>query len=144
MVSLLVLTAVSCQPIIYCVIENRSSETIIVEYTLKERTALIGGSHFPAKKTLNELGDFDIAWRELPPGQYVYDEQRTVSVSLSPGEALRVADISESPRSDRGLYAFGIESIRIKASRGNIEYSGIQTPMQFRRSEDGVYSITYY
>ena len=127
------------------VVINESGAPVEVYYALKEGRRIREWGIVPAKKHLKELEDFDVQWRDLAEGQYLYDEKTGgVTIMLMPGEALRVANLNNyfdhgEDRDD----SFNIESIRVTGAHGNVQYSGREARTQFAERRRQIFAITY-
>lgn len=128
------------------VVTNESDAVAEVRYTLKGRGALKFRCEPPAKKTVEQLEDSDVGWRELGADEYLCDEgARAVTVVLRPREALLVGrpkDYFEHTQ-ESADEAFDLESVRVAGAHGSIQYSGRMARTQFVERGNRVFVIAY-
>lgn len=83
-------------------------------------------------------------WRELSNGGYQVDhENRTVTVSTMPGEALLVKRVHWSDMKDGEPMSFSIEAITITGASGEIMLQGRQVSKAFVQEKNQLYTFTY-
>jgi hypothetical protein len=70
---------------------------------------------------------------------------RTVSVSVGPGDALRIADVSNYGSHDDTWNAneFPIDEITISGANGDLRLTGQQTRTTFAKVSLALYTLTY-
>lgn len=132
-------------------IVNGSTDNITVRYKIKKHEIdnLSGNVTLPirpAVKKTTELGK-QTAWNDLNPSQYALDPAaRTVTVSVAPGDALRIEhrNLVDGPQDDAHQAAdFDIEEIRITGNRGEVNLTGEQARVSFIPESKSLYTITY-
>ena len=146
---LLVFTA--CSYSTNFVIVNSSNSTITVRYKLKkneidntpERLTL---PVTPGVTKISELGK-QTAWTDLLPAQYGVDPTaRTVTVSILPGDALRIEhrNLVDGPQDEAFTSRnFAIEEIHITGARGEINLTGEQARTGFVTESKSLATVTY-
>jgi hypothetical protein len=108
------------------VVVNASSDPIEVRYMIRWlRDEPFAETRKPAILPVSQMESRK--WRELPPEQYAFDRSsRTATVSLQPGDALRIVQGGEyRERSLGDRRDFIIEELRlVDASGGSISFTG--------------------
>lgn len=146
LVSALLLTA--CTYGTDFVVVNESVKPINVRYKLKiappDRPFYFVGN--PAKVLASHLSDRRKEWHELSTGDYQLDQgTRTVTIQLSPREALRIALVidyefyNETQRSEQ----FYVEEITIAGEDGEIRFMGEQVRKAFVKDSGNLYALRY-
>jgi hypothetical protein len=154
----LMLSALTCAACSYStdfVVVNESGRPIMIRYkvkgpplgspTLTADPEVLTGS--PAKMDASQLGSRgrDL-WQPLSPDQYRIDqESRTVTVALSPREALRVTSMfhyigDEDPND---VAAWPIEEITISGDDGEMTFKGQKARKSFCYVSRVLYTLTY-
>ncbi|MDQ3685361.1 MAG: hypothetical protein M3430_07120 [Acidobacteriota bacterium] len=141
----------SCSYSTNFVIVNKSKSPVEVQYILNyvqrnDPSSRLSMYDMPTKKALEDLEDYDVAWRDLRYDEYRYDEStRTVTVTLPPDEVLRVArTFNYSGHSSERDGFFRIEEIRITGANGSVCYEGKQAQYQFIEQDMNLYTMTYF
>ena len=127
---LFALTLSACSFSTDFVVINASGQPIEVTYKIGE----VGGDPLlvtrkPATLPASQISSRE--WRELTPAQYAFDgEKRVVTVSLSPGVALRVNQGREWDAREAGT-DFIIKELKIRGLSGEITLKGDQVYKNF-------------
>lgn len=142
--SLLLLTA--CSYLTNFAVVNASDRAIEVKYKIKNLTGSVsphwGLPIVPAVKKISELHQ-EVSWQDLSASEFTIDpENRTVVVSLKPGEALRIEQRNLADESDPARN-FSIEEINIKGTSGEITLQGERLYTSFVAESKKVYTLTY-
>ena len=112
------------------VVVNESDRPIEVRYRIR------GNSSEPLSKTtkpatLPSAQLHSREWRELPSEQFAIDSvNRTVTVQVKPGEALRIANVRDYG-ADSGVTDFIIMEIQIVGTSGGVSLQGDQVYKSF-------------
>jgi hypothetical protein len=146
-VFMLVLLLSACSYTSSFVVLNESEMPVKVRYRIKrfdaEPLRLTGE---PAKTEEANLRNRDRQWRLLKSGEYLLElEARTVTVEVSPREALRVLYITNygghDDVSDAGK--FQIDEITINGARGEIKFQGDEIRRKFVEESESLYVLSY-
>lgn len=128
------------------VIVNNSTQTLYVEYRVKDFTGKFAPPETPSTLPASELSSSKSDdWTQMRPWQYtVNSEQRTVSVPLMPRQALLVCRITNygghnEARADR----FPISQIRLEGFSGTFLVSGEQAETRFTYQSMDLYVLEY-
>jgi hypothetical protein len=139
----------ACSYLTDFVVVNATDSPIEIQYVIKKPATPVPRQTLPitpAIKAVSQLHQ-QIAWRELATSQYKFDpDNRTVVVSLSPNEALRIeqCNLVDGPVDDAHQAAkFSIEEINIIGSRGEIKLQGEQLRKMFMSESSKLHSLTY-
>ena len=127
---LFVLVLAGCSFSTDFVVINASQQSIQVRYTIGETgmEPLVQAGK-PATMPASELGPRD--WQELSPNQYAIDREKLeVTVSLSPGIALRIHKGREWRASETGE-DFIIKKLSLGGANGEIALNGNQVYKNF-------------
>ncbi len=124
------------------VVVNESNQSIEVQYQLKlrynETTPPATPTPPPAKQDADEFLKSGQVWREVSAEQYQYDQGvGIVTVTVAPGEALRVGNVLNYSRTSLDLV-----TLSITGALGLVKLEGRQVPMQFGE-ESGRFVIRY-
>ena len=130
------------------VVVNTSGQPVEVSYRLK---AMPPDNPFwftgvPAKLAASQLRDRSKQWRELSPGQLRLNAaSRAVTVPLAPGEALRVATVTDYGWRDDAPASqdFPVAEITVAGAGGAITLTGRQVHKTFSEELSGLYALTY-
>jgi hypothetical protein len=143
----LLLTA--CSSMQDFVVANKSGVAIEVQYKVKWCKPETPGKNSvvspPAKLSVEEFGRSSHTWKSLPKEQYRYDDPTcTYTVSVAPGEALRVSQSAnyrgaEDVNSEDNFY---LESISITGAKGTVRLEGRPAQTHFVKESDD-YVLTY-
>ena len=149
---LLLLTAI-CLPCAGCsyitdfVVVNGSAQSVQVKYRVKQFPGEFGLPAKPATLLASQLDSHGgQQWNNLSSDAYHVDAvSRTVSVSVVPGDALRIADMSNYASHDDAWNAneFPIEEITIWGANGDLRLTGQQTRTTFTKVSLALYTLTY-
>jgi hypothetical protein len=146
---LLTLTQVACSYLTDFVIVNSSGSVVEVRYQIRAgpqgQWSLPGR---PAKIPASQLGRGGNGWvqLELPADQYRIDDiSRTVTLSLGPEEALRIATLHNyGGTEDDAERDYPIEQVTIVGAGGEMRFTGRQARLAFSvASDDTLYTLTY-
>jgi hypothetical protein len=129
------------------VVVNESNQPIQVRYKIKSAPGPLALTATPAKMDASELGTSDRArWQKLDPDQYQIDqENRTVTVSVSPHEALWVTSMfhyigDEDPND---VADWPIEEIGVTGADGGVAFTGQKARKSFCYVSRVLYTLTY-
>jgi hypothetical protein len=146
---LLTLTQAACSYLTDFVVINSSGSAVELRYQIRSRSpgqwSLPGR---PAKMPASQLGRGGNGWvqLELPADQYRIDEiNRTVTLSLGPGDALRIATLHNyGGTEDDAERDYPIEQVTIVGAGGEMRFTGRQARLAFSvASDDSLYTLTY-
>jgi hypothetical protein len=149
---LLLLTALcflctGCSYITDFVVVNGSTESVTVRYRIKQFPGEFGLPVKPATLLASRLDSHGgQQWNILSSDAYHVDAAgRTVSVSVGPGDALRIADVSNYGSHDDTWNAneFPIDEITISGANGDLRLTGQQTRTTFAKVSLALYTLTY-
>jgi hypothetical protein len=137
----------ACSYAIEFAIINTSDSTIDVEYTLiPDWQALDHPTKKPLKMTLSQYNAWlkDKDWTEVPDNEFVYDATtKKCNLKLAPNEVLRLTFVHDRQVKNEDIDSFGIESVRLNGSGGEIIYRGKQFYKQFVKKNTQNYHIVY-
>jgi hypothetical protein len=134
--SLLPLTA--CSYIANFVVVNASDRDIQVRYKSKSLhpTFVLG------VKEVSQVGQ-EVPWQDLSASEVAFDpDTLTVTVSLKPGEALRIDSVLDDDEVQRAAM-FSIVEIDIKSASGEMKLQGDQLYKSFVAGRNDFYILTY-
>ena len=104
------------------VIVNDSTQVLKIEYRIKESRGEFAPPETPSLLPASKLGSHETQdWTRLKFGQYTLDpHQRTVSVSIMPGQALLVCRMHNYGGHDdaRDAKEFPIDQIKLEGASG--------------------------
>jgi hypothetical protein len=136
-----------CSIICEFIVVNDSDAPLEVRYTHKPSAMPHEGRfQVPGVVGAGRVDDSGKEWRQVPPERYTIDYKTGhVWVKVLPGEALRVAEITNYSGHDRQSddSLFHIDSLSLDGARGSAKYQGRQAMTQFVDTDGGTYVIRY-
>jgi hypothetical protein len=145
--TLLTLTFAACSYSTDFVVVNESNQPIEVRYKIKQVPGPLALTAAPAKMDAAQLGAGDrTKWKKLGPDQYRIDEEnRTVTVNVSPHEALWVTSMfhyigDEDPND---VADWPIEEISVNGYDGGMTFTGQKARKSFCYVSAALYTLTY-
>lgn len=122
---LLALTTAACSFTVDFAVINVSEQPVEITYRIGA-TGIepLAATRKPAVLPASRISSRE--WQELSPAEYAFDsEKRTVTVSLQPGQALRVYQGSDSDAHNAGDN-FIIRELSLKGAGGEVTFKGDQ------------------
>ena len=117
------------------VIVNDSTQVLKIEYRIKENPYEFAPPETPSLLPASQLGSHETRdWTKLEPGQYALDpHQRTVSVSIMPGQALLVCRMHNYGGHGDPLDAkeFPLDQIKLEGASGALLLTGDEARTKF-------------
>jgi hypothetical protein len=129
------------------VVVNISAEPVVVQYKLKAPAGPLIISEMPAKAAASQLPVHRDGWQKLRLYQFQFDQEtRVVTVSLMPGEALKVTSmfhyIGDSDPND--VAAWPIEELVFKGANSDVTFTGGESRKSFSRASMALYMSVYW
>lgn len=129
------------------VVVNNSAQVLRVEYHVKEFVSDSGPPLVPSISNDSELSsNARQEWKKLQAEQYESNsQQRTVAVSIMPGQALLVCTLHNYPghTSASGARQFPLDHITLNSGKGVMLFNGELTRTQFTRKSNSLYVLEY-
>src|SRR5438105_7609169 len=145
----LLLLCSGCSYLTDFVVVNASGQAVEIRYTIKKPLNPLSPTRIPVSPGVKQTSQLQqqVAWRELTTSEYKFDvEARTVTVSLMPGQALRVAhyNLADGSSSDtERATLFFVEGLEVTGGNGEILLKGEQVYKSFLAESKTVYALRY-
>src|SRR5262245_6005456 len=128
------------------VIVNESVTQIVVRYRVKNHPGPFSPPGPPSIRAADSSSRANNPWSKLTSDRLQLDEaHRTVTVTVSPHEALLIANMHHYVSHDNEWDAkeFPIEEINVSGSHGELTVSGDQARRSFSKISVALYTLTY-
>ena len=123
------------------VVVNDSGSPVLLRYKVGARSDPLAGSEIPATLAARQLRSGE--WRRLSAGQYAFDPGNgVVTVSLKPGEALRISIGGGGERGDCVGVDDSIKEVDAQGPSGGISLRGDQVYKSFGVEPKPFYSLS--